>query len=93
MRVFNNVEHGGLTNTTLLFTPESKRNVGRSLKTKFDENQTWFNDMQCGGETSATGWVQQCWSMLHQHVASGWPPLKIQPLEQATLVSGREQNK
>jgi len=27
MRVFKNVEHGGQTNATLLFTPEDKRNV------------------------------------------------------------------
>lgn len=27
MRAFKNVEYGGQTNTTLLFTPEDKRNV------------------------------------------------------------------
>ena len=29
MRAFNNVEHGDQTNTTLMFTPENKRNAGR----------------------------------------------------------------
>ena len=24
-------------------------------------------------QTSATCWIQECWTLLHQHVASVWP--------------------
>ena len=40
------------------------------LTAMFDGNQTWFNIVQHGGETSATYWIQQCWTMFHQHVAT-----------------------
>ena len=29
------------------------------------------------GQTSATCWIQRCWTMLHQHAASVWPGLKL----------------
>ena len=37
---------------------------------------TSCNIEQHGGETSATRWIQQCWTMLYQQVASVWPGLK-----------------
>ena len=78
MRAFNNVEHGGQTNATL-FTPENKRNVRRYRRRCLIEiklrSTSSYNIVQYGGQPSATRWIQQCWTMLHQHVVSVWQGL------------------
>ena len=70
MSAFNNAQHGGQMNKTLLCTPEHKRNVGRCLM-QIKLRSTLSNIVEHDRQMSATCWFQQCWTMLHQHVTSG----------------------